>query len=146
MSPRKHTRMIVAMLLALGVVIAVAFLAQPLVSGTSATTPAEPVATGDKGAATQANDSTDGPTPDVSANASAADAEASLTNEEIQRQVNGAIPRAEQSKVDPNAEYEPGVVLISVRKGTTPDQFSQAMALPPSCSGVYRSLPPCMGS
>ena len=50
------------------------------------------------------------------------------TSEEIQRQALAAIPHVEQPKVDENAEYEPNVVLAMVRKGTTAEQFSQAMA------------------
>ncbi len=41
--------------------------------------------------------------------------------------MDAAIPHAEQPKVAPDAEYEPDVVLISVREGTTVEQLSQAI-------------------
>lgn len=71
------------------------------------------------------------------ASAPEADEDASPTREEIQRQAAAAIPHVEQPTVDPNAECEPGVVLVSVRKGTTAEQFSQAMAAADIASVKY---------
>ena len=149
----KHARALVAALSILCVVIAVALLAQAPAapSGPSA---GQPASTGD--ADQFANPpATDAPTSETSepsapvaqdeesarasnpmaepsshegsANAPATDTDSPLTDEELQRQVDAAIPHAEQPKVAPDAEYEPGVVLISVREGTTVEQLSQAI-------------------
>ncbi len=104
---------------------------EPPVPNDSASVPAQTDATD-----VQADGSTSAPSASsVSDNASeaavhegTASAEANSVSEDLQRQVNAAIPRAERTTVAKNAAYEPGVVLASVSKGTTPAQFSQAIA------------------
>lgn len=104
---------------------------EPPVPNDSASVPAQTDATD-----VQADGSTSAPSASsVSDNASeaavhegTATAEATPVSEELQRQVSSAIPRAERPKVAKDTAYEPGVVLVSVRKGTTPEQFSKAMA------------------
>lgn len=96
----------------------------------SATTSANPLAAdeGDArparaGSPTVGLDESDGSTNVPEANADATPP----TSDELERQVSDAIPHVEQPRVAPDAEYEPGVVLVSVAKGTTAEQLAQAM-------------------
>lgn len=147
MRPHSHARAIVATLLVLCLAIVAVLRAQspagmpavptelpastgdtepqeaPSDSRESAAEPAKPVATA-KPTPEPAKDG-DPTTPNSSPEASG---EAPLTGEELQRQVADIIPRAERPQIDPDVEYEPDVVLVSVREGTTVDQLSQAMA------------------
>ncbi len=151
---RKHIRIIVPILLTLCVAIAVALHAQtpagmptqPASQPTSVgnaeqpaetPSPSEPATDSSNPAAsvardaesTQANEpASTTPAPETSASEPAASEGASPVREEIQRQALAAIPHVERPKVASNAAYEPGVVLVTVREGTTPEQLLQAMA------------------
>lgn len=102
----------------------------PAGTGESAAVPAEPLATTKQAPEPAKDDDPTASTPDptVSDGSTTASGDASPVAEELQRQVAAVIPHAERPKIDPDAEYEPDVVLVSVREGTTPEQLSQAMA------------------
>ena len=154
MRPHKHTPIIVASLLVLCVVIAVALSVRPAQAPSDApapsseqptpaatseqptkpsTTPAEPSTPGAQDTSSASAEdpaaglpTSDSATTDVTA-APAVEQDAPFPNEEMERQVLAAIPHVEQPKVAPDVAYEPGVVLVTVREGTSAEQLSQAI-------------------
>ena len=143
MSLKKHLHLIVAALVLLGVVIAMAPRAQAPAGRPAPTESAEqrneasvPNVSTSKAAQPRSSASqaaepsqTNAPSAEPAATATAdASADTAPTSEELRRQATAAIPHAERPQVDPHAEYEPAVVLISVNKGTTAEQLAQAMA------------------
>ena len=93
----------------------------PAVSAATATQSSESAQVNDSAASVPT-------TANVPAAATTASTEKSAVTEDLQRQMRTAVSHAEKPKVSPDAAYEPGVVLVSVRKGATAAQVSRAMA------------------
>ena len=124
----RHTCILLAILLVLCAAAAIVPLTQTPKDATGQSTQ-QPGSAGDaEQTADISRSSTSAAARATTADTSEANTDAPLTDEELQRQVSAAIPHAERPKIAPDAEYEPGVVLISVREGTSAEELSQAMA------------------